>query len=429
MPPTSAIPKYLERYAEAEIHQPPEVLQEHRFDYALVIPVYRESSQFIHRLQNSLLAQRSCLVILVINQPDHLPDADKDNIQLWRSLLELAPPDKAARNRQGDQAFIDLRGDSRQHSALLLVDRFTQGRSIPAAQGVGLARKIGADIALSFIAKNIVQRPWIWNSDADVHLPEDYFSAIGASQKSGSAACIYPFRHTATHIASGPAHAKPVCANVDAATQLYEKSLHYYVAGLRWAGSPYAFHTLGSTLAVHSEYYARVRGFPKRAGAEDFYLLNKLAKTGAVETLSSTVIKIESRSSDRVPFGTGPAVEKLLALPNLSEARLFYHPDIFSELKTWLTALPKLFTCTLEELDLKHITLVALSRLNTEAAIEHARQQSSTTEGFCRQMNTWFDGFRSLKFIHLLREQGLSNIPLEGAETATFFQTNFFDDP
>lgn len=429
MPQTSAIPKYLERYSEAGIHQTPEVLQTCRFDCALVIPVYRESPDFVHRLKHSLLTRHSCLLILVINQPDNLPDADTNNIQLWHTLLQLAQSDEANHNRHGDQVFIDLKMDDNQHSALLLVDRFTQGRAIPATQGVGLARKIGADIALSLIAKNIVQRPWIWSSDADAHLPEDYFSAIGVLQTSNVAACIYPFQHTTTHLASDPASVKPVDEKINVATQLYEHSLNYYVAGLRWAGSPYAFHTLGSTLAVHGEHYAQVRGFPKRAGAEDFYLLNKLAKTGAIDTLTSAAIDIESRPSDRVPFGTGPAVEKLLALPNLSEAQLFYHPDIFTELKIWLNALPQLFTGTLGELELKQTTRAVLLKMKAEAAIEHAKKQSSTTEGFCRQMNTWFDGFRTLKFIHLLRDQGLHNVTLEGAKTAIFFQATFSDDP
>ncbi len=66
------------------------------------------------------------------------------------------------------------------------------------------------------------------------------------------------------------------------ATQLYELSLRYYVAGMKFARSPYAFHTIGSSMAVSPVHYARVRGFPKREAGEDFYLLNKLAKLGSV---------------------------------------------------------------------------------------------------------------------------------------------------
>ena len=39
--------------------------------------------------------------------------------------------------------------------------------------------------------------------------------------------------------------------------------------GLEFAASPYAWHSLGSCLAVTPEAYAAVRGFPKRAGGEE----------------------------------------------------------------------------------------------------------------------------------------------------------------
>ena len=54
--------------------------------------------------------------------------------------------------------------------------------------------------------------------------------------------------------------------------------------GWVFAGSPYAFHTIGST-------HGRKRGlimpgsgaFPAARPGEDFYLLNKLAKVGSVQ--------------------------------------------------------------------------------------------------------------------------------------------------
>ena len=423
---TSAISKYLERYAETEAHQLPDLLRERSFDYALAIPAYRESSDFVHRLTNTLFTQHACLLILIINQPDHVgisDSADSSNTALWQHLLKLVEPDKQHYNQNRDQVFVELgfsetatETESNKRSALLLVDRFTQGRAIPPRQGVGLARKIAADIALSLIATKTVKHPWIWNSDADAHLPEDYFSVIPLNKKctqANHAAYIYPFRHTV--IDDTEENKK-----ISSATRLYEQSLDYYVAGLRWAGSPYAFHTLGSTIAVNGEHYAQVRGFPKRAGAEDFYLLNKLVKTGTIEILDSAEIEIESRPSDRVPFGTGPAVEKLLALPELSEAQLFYHPDIFKQLKIWLAEIPKLFDCDITELGLEEGTYSTLLEMNIETAIAHAKTHSHSEAGFCRQMNTWFDGFRTLRFIHILRDNNYRNINLGAARTVNF---------
>jgi len=412
---TSTIPKYLGRYAEKEIHDLPPALREDKyslnFECTLIIPVFREHPDFIQRLTNSLLSRHSCLLIVIVNQADNLPDVDSTNALLWNQLIHagkqsnLNTPGEPYRNQHGDMVLVDLDNGS----ALLAVDRFSHQRTIPAQQGVGMARKIGADIALSLIATQQIRRPWIWTTDADAVLPKDYFSAIPADTQSKHAACIYPFRHTGEN------------NKVSLATRLYEHSLNYYVEGLRWAGSPYAFHTLGSTVAISSEHYAQVRGFPKRAAAEDFYLLNKLAKTGAIKSLTSSAIEIESRQSDRVPFGTGPAVGKLMALAELSEASLFYHPEIFAQLKTWLHTLPKLFDCTLEELTLKESTLETLLEMNIKTAIEHAKTQSHSETAFSRHMNIWFDGFRTLKFIHILRDKGYNNITLDSAKNTELF--------
>ncbi len=117
------------------------------------------------------------------------------------------------------------------------------------------------------------------------------------------------------------------------ATALYELRLHHYVRGLEYAGSPYAFHTLGSCLAVSFEGYAQVRGFPKRSGGEDFHLLNKLAKTGPVIRLAGDCIELASRHSQRAPFGTGAAVARISNAGMPLTLPLFYHPACFAALR------------------------------------------------------------------------------------------------
>ena len=62
--------------------------------------------------------------------------------------------------------------------------------------------------------------------------------------------------------------------------------------GLGFAGSPYAYHSVGSTLAVRAEAYAIVRGVPKRAAGEDFYLLDKLAKVTPIRVLTGEPVAI-----------------------------------------------------------------------------------------------------------------------------------------
>ena len=310
----------------------------------------------------------------------------------------MAKPDR--RHPRG--VSIQLRNILATNSALLLVDRFSPGQQIPEKQGVGLARKIGADIALTLINSKHITRPWIYTSDADAHLPDDYFSALdgdtSTNHRGQSAAAIYPFKHLCDD------------SPVGQATRLYEQRMQQYVDGLYSAGSPYAFQTIGSAIAVSAKHYAEVRGFPKRSGGEDFYLLNKLAKTGAINKLQAPEIIIEARQSDRVPFGTGPAIGKLLLEQNIHQTKIFYHPQIFVALKTWLDVMAMSQVRPLNDLPLSASTLDALQTIGVIKAIEAARKVSNSPQSYIKHMHTWFDAFKTLKFVHSLRDCSFPNV-------------------
>jgi hypothetical protein len=188
--------------------------------------------------------------------------------------------------------------------------------------------------------------------------------------------------------------------------------MRQYVDGLHSAGSPYAFQTIGSAIAIAAKHYAEVRGFPKRSGGEDFYLLNKLAKTGAINNLQAPEIIIEARQSDRVPFGTGPAISKLLLEPNIHQATIFYHPQIYVALKTWLETMTMSQTLALNELPLPASTLEALQSIGASKAIEAARKVSTSAQIYNKHLHTWFDAFKTLKFIHSLRDNSYPNTSL-----------------
>jgi len=212
------------------------------------------------------------------------------------------------------------------------------------------------------------------------------------------------------------------------ATKLYEKKLHYYLAGLKWAGSPYAFPTIGSILAINFSSYAKVRGFPKRSAGEDFYLLNKLAKISPVVNLSGDKITISARASNRVPFGTGPAVIRLLEQQSeqcIYDSPLFYHPRSFAALKEVIESFSPLShgetTCFTSPLISK-----VLESMTFFEQYKHAYAQYKLPEQRLRYLHQWFDGFRTLKFIHALRAEqhpDLSWNQLCKYQTLAFFKT------
>ena len=237
-----ALQRYLQRHIEAGL--PPSPHSGPLWHHALVIPAYRESTALLQTLTQLPPGVGRTLVILVLNRPDADPDSQAN------ALLRAAVGELAIASEQPDEPLIYSLNT---HTDLYLHDMENPdgpipggpllggpllADTIPAAQGVGLARKTGCDIALKWMSEGAINGEWIHSTDADALLPQDYFQQLDSSNPYAVAA-VYPFRHI-----PGADH------NCDEATALYELRLHHYVLGLEYAGSPYAHHTLGSCLAV-----------------------------------------------------------------------------------------------------------------------------------------------------------------------------------
>ncbi|WP_019529558.1 hypothetical protein [Dasania marina] len=394
----SAIAKYLQHYAEPESQWLDGFTP--LFNYCLAIPMYRESSESLAYFCQFAAQQQHCLLLVVLNRPD------TDNHSQWAQQLiaPLGSPDWQSSNQLLRYHALA------NHSGLLVIDRCLNGPPIPQRQGVGLARKIANDIACQLIARQQIQRPWIANTDADARLPEDYFSSCDTVDSTKSAAILFAYQHIAGEQ-----------DYVHTATQLYELSLTYYVAGLSWAGSPYAYHTLGSIMAVNYKHYAQVRGFPKRAGAEDFYLLNKLAKTAAITSLQQPSIAILSRASSRVPFGTGPAVQQIIDSGDYA-AMPFYHPAIFHYLRAALTIIALLTHTDDINAALNSITdpavdnallEKALNHFDISKALSHTYRHGKSSQQRLQHLTVWFDAFKTLKFLHFIRDNDYPMMPYQ----------------
>lgn len=415
------VTKYLTCHGAPEIHCLDLGDTGYRYDRVAVIPAYDETADFLDKLLQHRPENFFLLLILVINAPDTAPSENPSALAATRSMLDqLQRPQTLLWSSQEGQLQLHHKSAN---AHLLLVDRCTPGREIPARRGVGLARKIGADLACKLIDSGIINSHWIRTTDADVILPPDYWNEDFPASIS---AVTYPFEH------------RPCEHRYQLATALYELSLHWYVLGLQWAGSPYACHSIGSTLAVNYESYVKVRGFPQRSAGEDFYLLNKLVKIAPLYQPETPLLCIQGRPSARVPFGTGPALIKILAQKNPKTEFLFYHPGIFRLLKNWLSLLPVLWDTPGQSLhdiagqiagkgpdDLigQHLYRV-LSDLKVEQALAHALAHSSNRPTFLRHMHIWFDAFRTLKFIHGLRNYCLPSLPIEQAFKKAEFINN-----
>ncbi|MDO3378540.1 glycosyltransferase [Geoalkalibacter halelectricus] len=279
----------------------------HDFRGAVVIPALAESAA-LPRTLDALAANpqpwlERILVLVVVNNRPNAPEAlRRDN----RRTLEML---RAAR-------------DLWPQVSLGWVDAASPGQELPEQEGVGLARKIGLDLALERL--DWAGRPVLVSLDADTLVQQNYLQAVVEHfHWSAAGAAVLPFAH---QTAQTPA--------AQEAITLYELYLRHYVLGLTLAGSPYAYHSIGSALACRACAYAAVGGMNRRHAGEDFYFLQQLAKTVGVTQLRGTLVQPSPRVSARTPFGTGPSVAALQA--GAATTVRFYALPAFEILKSWL---------------------------------------------------------------------------------------------
>lgn len=375
--------KYADEFLKKNKTKTPAPTEQPHYSHVLIIPAYNENTAFVRRLvMQDFEGVKKLLAIVIINQPRSTPSFTRLNQRLSDYIQSLT---------------------LNKSIQFLVIEAF-----VATKHGVGFARKLGCDVALQLMASHHIKNSWLYCSDADATLPSNYFTPLLNENYS---ALVYDFRHQYDQEDHELNWAQKCIEN---ATQAYEKSLYYYRDCLASAGSPYAYSTIGSCIAAHPEYYAQARGFPLKNAGEDFYLLNKLNKLKPVKPVAIKIL-LKPRISQRVPFGTGPAVSK-----RLYSAALEYHPECFNALKIWLAAIPQLNTqntLSIErlqlELSLPNDIKEGLRNIGIATLLEHIQKQAKNETQVQRMCFEWFDAFKTLKFIHHLTEHFYPKVPLE----------------
>ena len=286
--------------------------------------------------------------------------------------------------------------DYAQASGLSLgrVDATSPGLELPErCAGVGFARKLGMDLALPFLDWSA--DPLLIGLDADTLVEENYLQAIDRHfLMSNRGAAVLPYRHQ-------PGDDPEIQNAIDR----YELFLRSYVYGLRLAGSPYAFNTVGSAMACRASSYVRCGGMNSRKAGEDFYFLQKLAKTDGVDLLAGTTVYPEPRVSARVPFGTGRSMARLLA--GDKQGVRFYPAAAFRVLRDWLQLVEGNLSADAERLlalatQVSPVLASYLEQLDWRSAWPMLQQNYRSGPLLQQAFHVWFDGFRTLRLIHLL---------------------------
>lgn len=354
------------------------------------------------------------VVIPCFNEPDLISTLESLwNCDKTQCAVEVIIVLNAAENSdkeiifQNEKTFSEFEKWASEHYSDSINFFCIKNYSLPKKHaGVGLARKIGMDEAIARFEKINNEKGIIVCFDADSICDENYLTEIENHFKKNpeTTACSIYFEHPT----KGELEKKIYEGIIQ-----YELFLRYYRQGLKYAKHPAAFHTIGSSMAVHAEIYCKQGGMNRKKAGEDFYFLHKIIPLGNFSELNSTRVIPSPRVSNRVPFGTGKAISDFLK--NHSNVIFTYNPQTFSDLKIFCETVPIFYQSN----DISEIISTFplsiqkfLQENNFENKLKEIYENSSSKQMFIKRLFGWFDGFRALKFTHFARDNFYENIPV-----------------
>ena len=273
---------------------------------------------------------------------------------------------------------------------ITIIDRSSRGHGWPAKrQGVGYARKELFDTILKTAADNEI----IVSLDGDTAFGKDYLASIAGQ-----------FAHNPHLSAIAVPYYHPLSGNAttDRSLLRYEIYMRHYLINMLQINSPYAFTALGSAMAFTVKAYKRCGGITPLQGGEDFYLMQKLCKTGKVSVFNTEKVMPQGRDSKRVPFGTGPAVMKTVAEQQTSYP--FFATASFEKVRQTFDMFPSLYENDL----VTPMTDFLCRQLKTDDLWGPLRKNFKTSELFVKVCSERVDGLRILQFLKSEHRQGTS---------------------
>lgn len=344
----------------------------HKFQNIVIIPAYAESKHIGFTLDSLSQCEvdsfDETMVVVVVNNEANPPSHIIDNNQ--ESLLNLT--------KRKDPFYVTI------------IDASSAGLSIPKKYaGVGMARKIGMDLALKFANPHSL----LFCLDADSLVALTYFRKIESHFNStDSIAAVVGFSHI-----------KNEDPDLEIAIRKYEAFLRKTAMKLADAGSSFGYVSMGSTIICTAEAYAAVGGMPRRKATEDFYFLQELAKFRRVDEIETVLVYPSSRKSERVYLGTGFRMSKVKMGEDLDD--LVYPNEAFQTLKLWLKIAKDGYAEEVNQIMFKVQKLSPvlheyLVEENIEDIWEKLRESSPTEIHFQKQFQRWFDALKTHRLLN-----------------------------
>ena len=331
----------------------------------IALPLMNEL-EYLPVLMEALVAQdlQDFHVFTCVNQPDHWWDE----------------PDQVHKCRNNQETIAYLHEFS--HFNVHIIDRSSRGQGWRGKDfGVGWARKTVMDAIDEQSDKNDL----IVSLDADTVFNPGYFSSL-----------LESFNGQPEAVAMAVPYYHPLVDDDEAnmAMLRYEVYMRNYNIQLMRIKSPYAFTALGSAMVVTVWAYRAVGGMTPKKSGEDFYFLQKLRKYGHVLVWNREKVYPGTRFSDRVFFGTGPAMIRGRAGDWSSYP--VYHHSFFDDIRNTYDLFGNLFEDPGIRTPLDKFLKKTFGENNSWKPIS---ENSRTREQFIRACYQKLDGLRILQYL------------------------------
>jgi len=326
-------------------------------------PVLNEN-ETIHKLISALEKQKypNFTAWFCVNQPD-----------AWWNIPEKR---KYCENNIQMLAFLD----SIKSFHVEVINRCSQGKGWNSKScGIGMARKTVFDAASEVAKPDDI----LISMDADTEFGEDYIESVvsNISQNTNISALSVPYFHKLT--GDMP---------TDYAMLRYEIYMRNYAINMLTINNPYAYTALGSAMALSVKKYKNVKGITPKDSGEDFYFLQKLRKRGAIGVWNQEGVYPASRFSDRVIFGTGPAMCKIH--DGKTQSYPVFHHSLFQLIKDAYCSFNALFNNN-ETLKEQPFLRFQTHNINWEMI----RKNNPDSQRFSRSCSEIFDGLKIYRFL------------------------------
>lgn len=274
---------------------------------------------------------------------------------------------------------------------LHVLDYSSPGKGWPVGKsGVGYARKI----LFSNILNVSEEKDIIVSLDADTYVGADYIQSIAENFTAHSSmnAIAVPYYHDVL----------PNNETQSKAMLRYEIYMRNYAINLLKIKSPYGFTALGSAIAMKAGALRKIGNITPLQSGEDFYLVQKFCKMGGLSLFNSELVRPANRYSNRVPFGTGPAMS--LGAKGVWDSYPLYHHNCFESIFQAYSHLQELYDGTFSITD-NDFLLFLQKDIKKRDIWTDIRQNVSDFSHFVKAFHQKADGLRILQYVRQKQKQ------------------------